>query len=732
VTETDTEPTAEPAAADTVAATPAAASSQTADPHLAARIKAGADATMGVMAAVLKGMVVALSIVVVVGACVMVWRDVTNRTVVVEVGPETEKTIQAIGSDIDLAQALVDAMNERISGVREIINAQGVSDAAAEAPLEPVSLKAAGLDLSTLDLTRLIDRSLNLPPQPRVRLALQCASTPCTGHATLVAYMAGPNGPHTASFPVTLGTTGLRHSLLQPVQQIADLMLQQTDPLAASVLFLNRALSQDAFADQLRVDLVRTEGAAIAAGQGPGDHGCTVELAIGSSLALRGAAVAGQEALDRASRRSVACAVRAATTEVFGLSLFELCAPSAADRAAWHAASVRALSGSPRPGRHEGGLDDRIYFRIPAAELEIEVTQAIEAAGDGAARAYCANAWGPAAGPSGETAGRLRQILTDAQTKLPPDAPPIWRHQALQLLWRAMRAGVLRDALADRLALASDMLRVVRAEEVDDPEPRALFVLDGALSLEFGRAAFEAIDRPAAEKIALARSLVPGGPQASLSPDSVLTVAAGRAQNEMIVAYENAVVTKALAPLIEPVPDVFVYRLLGDAWYVAGQEVAARDAYRRAVDAFLEAGEPVEQFLPVAVVLGLWANLRINAGACQPGAPADRTWDDRWTQVSDPLVNVCTLTGATEGGAPPALSPGINDLVRKALMDCATPAAGVPAGVHDDRSAIKSRLALLDCHATKGANDPSLRSRLLAETVHDMIARPTGAHAVQP
>jgi len=200
----------------------------------------------------------------------------------------------------------------------------------------------------------------------------------------------------------------------------------------------------------------------------------------------------------------------------------------------------------------------------------------------------------------------------------------------------------------------------------------------------------------------------------------------------MIVAYENAVVTKALAPLIEPVPDVFVYRLLGDAWYVAGQEVAARDAYRRAVDAFLEAGEPVEQFLPVAVVLGLWANLRINAGACQPGAPADRTWDDRWTQVSDPLVNVCTLTGATEGGAPPALSPGINDLVRKALMDCATPAAGVPAGVHDDRSAIKSRLALLDCHATKGANDPSLRSRLLAETVHDMIARPTGAHAVQP
>jgi hypothetical protein len=684
------------------------------------------------MAVVLKGAVAALSIVVVIGACVMVWRDVTSRTVVVEVGPETEKTIQAIGSDIDLSQALIDAMNERISGVRQIVRAQGVSDAAAQAPLEPVSLKAAGLDLSTLDLTRLIDRALNLPPRPRVRLALQCAPTPCTGHATLVAYMVGPNGPRTASFPVTLGTTGLRHSLLQPVQQIADLMLEQTDPLAASVLFLNRALSLDVFADQWRVDLVRTEGAAIAAGQQAGDLDCTAELAIGSSLALRGASAAGQEALDRASRRNVACAVRAVTTEVFGLSIYEVCASSATDRAALHASSVRALSNSPRPGRHEGGIDDRIYFRIPMAELVIDITQAIDAAGDGVARAYCANTWGPAAGPAGETVRRLSQILTDAQTKLPADAPPIWRHQALQLLWRAMRAGVPRDALADRLALAGDMLRVVRAEEVDDPEPRALFVLDGALSLEFGRAAFEAIDRPTAEKIALARSLAPAGAQASSSPDSVLTLAAAKAENEMIVAFENATTTKALAPLIEPVPDVFVFRLLGEAWYIAGQEEAARDAYRRAVDGFLEAGEPVEQFLPAAVVLGLWANLRINAGVCRPGAPADRAWDDRWTQLSDPLVNVCTLAVATEAGAPPTLSPGINDLVRKALTDCATLAPVAPPGLGDDRSAIKSRLALRDCHETKGANDPSLRRHLLAETVHDMIARPTGAHAVQP
>jgi hypothetical protein len=182
------------------------------------------------LAAVLKFVVVVVSIVVVIGACTVVWRDVTNRTVVVEVGPDTDKTIQAIGSDIDLAQALVDAINERISGVQQILHAQGISDAAADAPLEPVSLKAAGLDLSTLDLTRLINRSLTLPPRPRVRLALQCAPTPCAGHATLVAYMVGPNGPRTASFPVTLGNTGLRHDLLQPVQQIADLMLEQTAP----------------------------------------------------------------------------------------------------------------------------------------------------------------------------------------------------------------------------------------------------------------------------------------------------------------------------------------------------------------------------------------------------------------------------------------------------------------------------------------------------------------------
>jgi hypothetical protein len=195
----------------------------------------------------------------------------------------------------------------------------------------------------------------------------------------------------------------------------------------------------------------------------------------------------------------------------------------------------------------------------------------------------------------------------------------------------------------------------------------------------------------------------------------------------MIVAFENAVATKALAPLIEPVSDVLIFRLLGDAWFVAGYNEAAEYAYRLSVDRFLEAGEPVEQFLPAAVVLGLWANLRINAGACQAGAPANRNWEDRWTQLSDPPVDVCTLTGPTTGGQPPALSPGINDLVRKALTDCAAPSAAVAATPRDDaRSMTKNRLALLDCHETKGANDPSLRPNFSAEIVHDLIAHPAG------
>jgi hypothetical protein len=145
------------------------------------------------------------------------------------------------------------------------------------------------------------------------------------------------------------------------------------------------------------------------------------------------------------------------------------------------------------------------------------------------------------------------------------------------------------------------------------------------------------------------------------------------------------------------------------------------------VDRFLEAGEPIEQFLPAAAVLGLWANLRIDAGAGQPGAPIDRNWEDRWAQLSDPPVNVRTLTAPATSGEPPTPLPGINDLVRRALIDCASPSATLAAGPGDVRSVIKSLLALLDCHATKGANDPSSRRRLLAETVHDLIAHPAGA-----
>ena len=117
--------------------------------------KAGADTTT----AIVKAILALLAIPVVVIAIIGIWRDVTARTLTVEV-PD-RKTLQAIGAEVDLEQALVDALNERIQGVRAIIAAQGIADAVHYMLAEPVSLQAAGLDITTLDLTRLIERALD-------------------------------------------------------------------------------------------------------------------------------------------------------------------------------------------------------------------------------------------------------------------------------------------------------------------------------------------------------------------------------------------------------------------------------------------------------------------------------------------------------------------------------------------------------------------------------------------
>src|SRR5277367_5611511 len=259
-----------------------------AKPSRAEGIKARSDAATALFKAVMLAMAIVLVAAV---SGVAIWRDFHSRVLVVDVSPDAEKTLRILGADIDLRFALRDAINERVAGVQQIIAVQGLSIAGSEA--DAISFKPFGLELSTDDVTRVIDLVFGRPARPTVRLELLCAPRPCTDpsahQATLVMNLSGPSGSRTASYQVTLGNRALARSLHQSVQRIADLVLEQSEPLVASVWFLNRQAGSPV---QSRADQIRAEGAAVA-GRTPDAGDCLADLVIGGTLVKRGELAAG-------------------------------------------------------------------------------------------------------------------------------------------------------------------------------------------------------------------------------------------------------------------------------------------------------------------------------------------------------------------------------------------------------------------------------------------------------
>jgi hypothetical protein len=81
------------------------------------QIKAWGDAAT----AVLKALILMLAILAVgLVAGTAVWHDHRSHVVTVVVDPEAEKTLRALGSDLDLKKTLGDAFNERVTGMKQI------------------------------------------------------------------------------------------------------------------------------------------------------------------------------------------------------------------------------------------------------------------------------------------------------------------------------------------------------------------------------------------------------------------------------------------------------------------------------------------------------------------------------------------------------------------------------------------------------------------------------------
>src|ERR1700691_713461 len=198
------------------AAAASAASDEKSKRDHAERIKTGSEAATALFKATLFAMAIIFVSVV---SCVVIWRHWHSRVLVVEVSAEVQKTLTALGADIDLRAALLDGLNERLAGVKQIIAVQGLPYSGDSDSVNAVSLAPFGLPLSTDTITQIVDHIFGTPPRPTVRLELRCTPRACDDlnvrNATLVMNFSAPSGSRTAFYPVALGNRGLTRSVHQ-------------------------------------------------------------------------------------------------------------------------------------------------------------------------------------------------------------------------------------------------------------------------------------------------------------------------------------------------------------------------------------------------------------------------------------------------------------------------------------------------------------------------------------
>jgi tetratricopeptide (TPR) repeat protein len=659
---------------------------KTKKPDRIAAVKAWGDAATAVLKAFLLGLAIVCVAIIIV---VVVWRDQHRLSVTVAVGPETQKTLRLLDVPLSLDLALIDALKERQGGVQQIIAVQGMDLGTEGIEADAISFKPVNLDLSAGEVTRLVRLVFEEPSQPTVRLELLCVPSDCSDaanrrEASLLVHLAGRDGQHDAHFSVTLASGMVQRGLLQAIDQAADFVLEQNDPLTAADLFLNRAASQDVFDDQKLHDFVRAEGAAVAA-KALSTTGCMADLVIGISLAGRGAYAEAVAAEQRAAVKSQTCKIQADTNIVFVMFGLALCHPDPIEREYAHQQVLDAESRLPlsKPWT----LDNSVWSRVPVARAE---AAAMKLSKNTSSLPCVTGLADPTTG--GMVAERLQQMLKDTLRNMPSKGKGslLMRHEGLEALANA--AGLIPlDDPKGRLQISRAIMSAAGQYAEEDPHPRDLFALRGSLAMEISkviaRSASAAPDLREAVRELAAPSLQGKASRTDGLPDQFLAYT-----NIALIEFQNAAATTSLAPLVEPTSDVELLKRAGDVWYVRGNRDKALELYSDALDNYRKHLAPLELSLRAAGVIGRLAAMHIEAGTCSHAALRDAEWG-----LGDIPRDLCGRTAATKSGKGPWLQK-MKQFIAAAVEDCAVPQ---PPGASTDTplsmEEVQRRFDLLEC-----------------------------------
>jgi hypothetical protein len=589
-------------------------------------IKVCSDAIFALMKAALLAMAGAIIIL---ASGTVIWRDLHQRLINVNIEPQAEKLLRDHAIYFDLPSTLVDEVNARIYGVDEIVRSEAFENILPTENSEAVSFKPFGLDISTNDITSLVRNVFRTLPEFVVQIGMMCSPFPCdearaagsptwlAGKLTLLVKLKGPTKNQLRSFPLAAGSRGLRRGLREAMEK-TSMVLEQADPLRASVLYLNEPWSMVFDDERIKYwDMVASTTFAPGARVGAGR--CLADLVFGDSMVHREDFQSGLDTLRLVSANPDVSAVGKihAQTDTAGyLALAGECGPPDSRMPSFRAAfaALESLKSIKRQA-----MSQEEHSRIVEFELTTEIMQAFSKLVDEGSRDLLCGRGGHAADiePKAKRYASLIPLIDGLPARVPHDRDNNSIHAVVELLSEMQENIATRGDLWSRYEVSRAILKLIGPYLHNDSHPRVLFMAQGQALMDMTLAELDLLSTR--HDARLGQSL-----QSSIS--SNLRAAT--------VAFENAAATSSISALTEPFSDLEPRVMLGDALYLGGDERRAKAAYAAAAKEFVEEDEPLNNdMVSLAKAAARWATILIEEGACKNKPARDQDWDAVWSPL---------------------------------------------------------------------------------------------------
>jgi hypothetical protein len=722
---------------------PAASSEK--KPGIAAGIKAWSDAFLSVTKLIVLAGLVVLAVIV-------VRSELAQRRVMIDIDKNVEKLLFDLGADLDLRSALLEETNSRMEGVKSFLKANMFVRVSFEGPLA-LSLKPFGFDLSTSDVVTMARGVWGGQPPFRVRMNLFCVPGPCDTpqpagmpsprtfkRLILLVDIAGEKRTQRLSFSMSPQPAAMHRGLREAMQRTAERLLEQADPLLASVYYANVA-NAAAFASESR------RYARLAAGMtfdvraaASASQRCLGDVVFADSLVSRGhheLGIRGLSDVAKGASDDTTCRIYAQTDQIaFMYNL--LCGSFTLKQSA--AERQKLLKDA---GIAMDELEDIQTTLLPEVERSrlaefkaySQFMNALFADDDDGLAAICGQGK-PGAGSisSHERYGRVKSTLAAFAQSFPPRRRQQMPWVAANFVFSDIKGTIPDTDVNERFQSLAALRQSIEDYSKVDAKPGLIFLLQGqvleelALTMLKAREVMTNPNRSTEEKESLLEQMY-GAPVRLEYGVARLSDGMRAYLYEAQIAFEHAAAAINPFPSLEPSTDLEGTIYLGDVQYALEGVDQAEAAYANTIRLFIEHDEPLREFMLFAKAAARWAAVRAHDGACRTRPARLREWDAVWTRLgASSTHDWCALldppSGAADAGKP---GLGLLGLIAPIIRDSVSRCGGA-AGEPVARTA-SERLALIQCLARTGVDTPEVWTAFLSANTSAYIDEQIG-HAL--